>query len=147
MTVLARQVPGFHAVARSDLAGFVVYGDVTAEALSAAVAEALSRLNHGQDELALHVNCGSNLVTAGILAGIGALVGSGDHSRSLWERLPGAVLGATLALCAAVPAGRWVQANVTTSAQVSRLRVAGVLELPPCGVRRHRVAIVTEDPS
>jgi len=50
------------------------------------------------------------------------------------------VLGTTLALILAVPAGRWMQQNVTTSPHVGGLRITGVTRLEG-PVLRHRVTI------
>src|SRR5690606_8299316 len=60
---------------RASLGGFVVMGDVPTPQIEAAAAEALSRLKRGQKQLALHPNCGTNLVTAGIISTSIAAVG------------------------------------------------------------------------
>jgi hypothetical protein len=141
LTLLSQRVPGTQAVARSDPQGFVVYGDVETSALQGVANEALSRLQAGESRLAVHANCGTNLVTAGTLSGLAALLAAAGTRRSWWERLPGAVLGATMALLLAGPAGRWVQANLTTSAEVEGLRIASVSRLNGSTVMRHRVRI------
>ena len=141
-TVLARRAPGVPLVARSDGDGFVVYGEVDTAVLRAAAEEALSRLQAGAAELAIHPNCGTNLVTAGALSGIAALLGAGGRKRSLWDRVPGAILGATLALTMAIPLGRWMQLNVTTSSDVRQLRIAAVTRLENGPVPRHRVLVI-----
>jgi hypothetical protein len=142
VTLLSRRLPGVFIAARSDLQGFTVYGDVDATTLRAAAEEALTRLQQGERQLAVHPNCGTNLVTAGLLSGVAALVAAGGRKRSWWwERLPSAILGATLALTVAAPLGRWAQENVTTSAQVGGLRVADVVALADGPVARHRVVI------
>lgn len=144
VTLLSRRVPGARVAAHSDLAGFTVFGDVETAALRATAEEALARLQRGEAELAIHPNCGTNLVTAGALAGLGALALT--RGRSWWDRAPGAILGATLALILAIPAGRWMQANVTTSADVAGLRIADVTRLGDGGPPRHRVTIGAQTP-
>ncbi|PKO21846.1 MAG: hypothetical protein CVU38_12715 [Chloroflexi bacterium HGW-Chloroflexi-1] len=141
VTLLSRRLPGAQLVARSDGDGFIVYGDVDTATLRAVAEEALARLQAGASELAIHPNCGTNLVTAGALSGIAALLAAGGRKRSLWDRVPGAILGATLALTLAVPLGRWMQLNVTTSSAVRQLRVAAVTRLENGPVPRHRVTI------
>jgi len=141
MTLLSQRVSGVQLVARSDLQGFILYGDVDTGTLKATAEEALARLQHGQSGLALHPNCGTNLVAAGVLSGLAALAASGGQRRSLWERVPSAVLGATVALVVAMPLGRWLQAHVTTSAQVHGLRIVSVTGIGGSAIERHRVTI------
>ncbi len=134
-------MPGAHLFARSDLQGFIVVGEVETATLAAAADEALARLQAGESKLAVHPNCGTNLVTAGVLSGVAAFVATSGRSRSLADRLPSAVLAATLALLAAAPAGRWAQENLTTSPQLAGASIAGVTKLAGGPAMRHRVAI------
>ena len=127
-------------MARSDLDGFTLFGDMDSEVVRLATEEALQRLQSGESGLAVHPNCGTNLVTAGMLSGVAAVVASSGRSRSMWDRVPSALLAATLALILAVPAGRWVQENVTTSPDVDNLHVAKV-QRSGSGAVRHRVSI------
>ena len=48
--------------------GFLVYGRVSTEMLSAASSQALDRLQSGERELAISPYCGSNLVVGAVLA-------------------------------------------------------------------------------
>lgn len=142
VTLLSGRMPGVLIAGRSDLQGFTIYGEVDTGTLRAAAEEALARLAQGERGLAVHPNCGTNLVTAGLLSGVAALVAAGGRKRSWWwERLPSAVLGATLALMVAVPLGRWAQENVTTSTRVGGLRIVDVVALAGGPVTRHRVMI------
>lgn len=141
ITLLSRRLPRLQLVARSDLRGFVVYGSIDTQTLHSAADEALSRLQAGESDLAVHPNCGTNLVTAGMLSGVLALLAGSGHRRSIWDRVPSAVMGATLALLVAGPAGHWMQSNVTTTSHVSGLRVLSVDKLEGGPLERHRVAI------
>jgi hypothetical protein len=142
ITVLSNLLPTAHLVARSDLLGFIVYGDVDSGLLGEAAEQGLSRLQAGESSLAVHPNCGTNLVAAGMLSGVAALVaGTAGHDRSWMDRLPSAILGATVGLILAQPFGRWLQQNVTTSPEVDGLRIAAVTRLGDGPVVRHRVAV------
>jgi hypothetical protein len=141
ITLLDRRAPGAQVVARSDLQGFLVYGSVDTEILQDTVEEALARLQAGETALAVHPNCGTNLVVAGVLSGLAAFVAGSGRDRSVWDRLPSAMLGATLALIVAAPMGRWAQANLTTSWQVEGLRIISVQRVANAPVVRHRVVI------
>lgn len=143
LTVLSRRRPGVRVAARSDPKGFIVYGEVDTLDLKAAAEEALARLNAGEGTLAVHPNCGTNLVAAGVLSGVAALAAVSGERRSLWDRVPAAILAATAALLVAQPLGRWTQEWVTTSSRVTGLRVASVIRFDAGPVTRHRVTITS----
>ena len=142
VTLLSRRLPGTFIAARSDLQGFILYGDVDVLTLRAAVEEAMDRLGQGERQLAVHPNCGTNLAVTGLLSGSAAWLLSSGRKRLWWDRLSGAILGATLALLVAPPIARWAQENITTSPVVIDLRVDDVVRLDGGPVTRHRVVIV-----
>ena len=87
--ILTNQVKGVRLAGRSSDSGFVVFGDVPTEALESAVHEALRRMRNGEHRLAIHPNCGTNLVTAGGLTTLVALAGlRSTDNKSVMERLP-----------------------------------------------------------
>lgn len=126
MHVLAQREPYLNAVARTALDGFYVYGQVDTQALAKAAADGLARLQAGQNELAVHPRCGTNLVVSGLLAGIATFLAMG-RSRSRLSRLPRFILAATLAIIAAQPLGLLVQERFTTSTDVAGTRVNQVV--------------------
>lgn len=143
VTLLSRRLPGTQIAAHSDPGGFIILGALDTATLRATAEEAVARLQRGEAGLAVHPNCGTNLATAGVLSGTAALLAGSGRGRPWWDRLPSAVLGATLALIAAVPLGRWMQENVTTTGEVAGLRIAEVVKLDGGPVTRHRVVIRT----
>jgi hypothetical protein len=140
VTLLSRRIPGVSLVGRSDLQGFILFGDVETHVIEEAATEAVARLQAGEANLAVHPNCGTNLVTAGVLSGLAATLAVSGRNRSWGDRIPASLLAATLALIVAVPAGRWVQENVTTSPHVEGLSVTGVVKQGG-PITRHRVLI------
>ena len=141
VTLLSQRRPDIHLLARSDLQGFVVYGDIETAVLRETAAKAVEQLQAGQVHLAVHPNCGTNLVTSGVLSATGALLFASGRRRPWWDRLPGAILGATFALIAAVPLGRWVQAHLTTDSNVNDLRILDVTRVENSRMNYHRVTI------
>ncbi len=141
VTLLSQRLPGVPLMARSDLQGFILFGDADTHLVAEVALEALSRLQAGEAGLAVHPNCGTNLVTSGMLSGMAVLLVANDRKRSWADRIPSSLLAATLALIFAVPAGRWMQQNVTTSPHVHGLHIKGVTQLKGDRVARHRVAI------
>lgn len=130
LNLLALRYPRENIAGHSDGTGFWIIGNVTLEAVYTAVEEALERMRKGETHLAIHRNCGTNFVTAGVLAGTAAAVsmaGVGRSAREKLERLPLAILMATLALIVAQPLGFFLQEKVTTSGQPGDLQVIEIL--------------------
>jgi len=112
---------------RASLGGFVVMGDVPTEKIEAAASEALSRLKRGQRHLAVHPNCGTNLVTAGLLStSIAALGFMGTDRRRAWERFPVVMLFMMVATLYATPIGMVVQEHITTEGDPENMTIVQV---------------------
>jgi len=142
MHLLAQRAPGKYLMARTTPRGFTLYGQVTADAVAQAVQEALTRLQDGQRYLAIHPNCGTNIATAGVLAGFGAFVALETHrSKSRWVRLSQVLWAATLGVLLAQPLGRWIQAWLTTSPQVENARIGKVTSQRQGSFLRHDIEV------
>jgi hypothetical protein len=140
--VLAERHPGRPLAGHSDLSGFWIIGDLTAEDLASAIQEARLRLESGESKLAVHPNCGTNFATSGVLAGLAAAVvmfGVGKRARDNLDRLPLAILLATLALIVSQPLGLKLQEHVTTSGAMGMLRVVDIIPRLQGKVTAHRV--------
>lgn len=105
--------------------------------------EALNRLRQGDSYLAIHPNCGTNLITAGMLAGSAAflsLIGIGKSSwRDRLNRLPLAIIGTTVALILAQPLGMAAQRRLTTSGNPGDLEIVSVRRIRATRPALHRV--------
>jgi len=126
--LLSARQPRTTLVGRSDPRGFYLFGDASGQAVAEAVQEALARLRAGEQRLAIHPNCGTNLLTAGLLGGTAAfavLAGS-RNSRSRLDRLPMAVVATVLGLLVAQPLGLALQRSVTTEADPKGLEIIEV---------------------
>lgn len=126
MHVLAQRYPYVSLAGRATPKGFIIYGDLSSEAVASAAHEALQRLLAGERELAIHPRCGTNFVAAGVLAGLSSLVVTWRQPRRLLNRLPRVVLAATAAVLMAQPLGVWLQERVTTSSGFEGARIRGV---------------------
>jgi hypothetical protein len=126
----------------SDMGGFWIVGDVPSELLHTAVQEAIGRLRSGESQLAIHPNCGTNYATAGALAGLAgaaAMLGTGKRLQDKLNRLPFAVMLATIALIIAQPLGLLLQARVTTSGHPGSLEVTEITHKKQGRMTVHRV--------
>jgi hypothetical protein len=127
--VLAEKYPRLSMAGHSDAEGFWLLGDVPDGAVAEAVSAALSRLQAGEEELAVHPNCGTKFVTSGVIAGLAAwlgMLGAGKGLRSKLERIPMVISLTTMALFFAQPVGLILQARVTTSGQPGNLHVTHI---------------------
>jgi hypothetical protein len=127
--MLEAKSPDMRAGGRASSNGFYLYGDLPDEsAVCNAANEAIQRMNQGQSDLAIHPRCGTNLVTAGVLSGALAMLGVMASGRKApwYVQLPNAILGAMVGAFLAQPLGPWMQANVTTSAEMRGARVRGI---------------------
>jgi hypothetical protein len=125
--ILAQRYPHKSLIGRSDNRGFFIYGDLSADTLQKVANEALMRLRNGETQLAIHPNCGTNLVTSASLAGVAAffsLFGSkNDDWRKRLERLPTAIILSVMALIIAQPLGNYFQKRFTTNADIGSLEI------------------------
>jgi hypothetical protein len=128
--LLSQAHPQRSFIGRSDPGGFYIYGEVETSHLEEIIHEALNRLREGEHQLAIHPNCGTNLVTSGLLAGgasFVALMGSESEGwRRRLDRLPNAILLAMGALILAQPLGFAAQRHLTVQAEPGDLEILGV---------------------
>ncbi|MCY4146316.1 MAG: DUF6391 domain-containing protein [Chloroflexi bacterium] len=112
---------------RSDSDGFILLGDVPSELVASAANEALQRLAAGESDLAVHPNCGTNLVTASFLATAVGFAGfAGQGRRQALQRFNTVMTVLTLALMIAPALGGELQRHFTTAGDVGGMRVASI---------------------
>lgn len=129
-------------VGHSDPGGFWVIGELSSSTLSETVHQALSKLQNGQEHLAIHPNCGTNLLTSGMLAGLAGaagLLGAGSSRREKIERFPLIILLSMLALIIARPLGPIFQKFITTSGKPGNLKIAEIARYQIRGLTAHRI--------
>jgi hypothetical protein len=130
-------------VGRSDSHGFYLYGNIPTEAVGTAAHQALERLRSGEHRLAIHPNCGTNLLTSGLFAAavaFFALLGVGQSRwRDRLSRLPMAIFATTLALILAQPVGMTAQKYVTTQSDPGDMEIVRVERLRLGHPALHRV--------
>lgn len=131
LNLLVKKVPGVPFSGHSDQKGFWVIGNVSTDLLLETVQEALKRMKNGEHSLAVHANCGTNFVTAGLLAGtlawLGTL-GTANNFKKKLDRWPLLVMLITGALIVAQPLGPKVQAKVTASGEPGQLVVKQIVK-------------------
>lgn len=140
--ILSEKHQGFGAQGNSTHRGFHLnlYGPMTAEAVEAAVHEALRRMQGGEENLALHPNCGTVLLTTATLTTlVGQAVFAVEQRRlkrqnldvgSFLNVLPTAVLAVVLTLIASKPVGMYFQ-SYTTTGKMPELRIKRIERVSP----------------
>lgn len=130
---------------RSSDSGFILIGEAPTEQIEEAVKEALTRMKRGEHKLAIHPNCGTNLVTAAFLTTSVGWLGLGTTTRRpLADRFAWTMAGMVLALLAAQPLGMRLQAHFTTKGdpgdlefvKITRREVRWPLSKDPVTVHR-----------
>lgn len=106
---------------RASNDGFYILGDIEAGELTQCAEEALDRLQRGESSLAVSPLCGTNIAVAGLLAATAATAVLSFDRR----RFSNAFTASMLAVVAAQPLGRLVQAHITTLADLDGVEVTG----------------------
>jgi len=124
ITILSRMIPDLSFSARSFANGFIIFCDVDLNLLRQGTDEALRRLQAGEAELAIHPNCGTNIVVGVSLVTLGTLLGmASSHTR---VRAASAAASSIAGLMAARPLGEYVQRHFTTLPDLKGVRVTDI---------------------
>ncbi|MBI5303520.1 MAG: hypothetical protein HY868_15405 [Chloroflexi bacterium] len=124
--ILTAHNPDLRLVGKADTTGFNIYGEVARDELIIAAREAVARLQRGESKLAVHPRCGTNLLAAGLLTALAAILALGRKPSI--KKLPDVILATTFAAFVAQPLGLQLQARVTTSPDALGARITGVRE-------------------
>jgi hypothetical protein len=144
MHVLSQRNPYAQLMGRSTAGGFFIYGDLDTHQVANAASEALIRLQQGEEHLAVHPRCGTNLAVTAVLAGTAAFSVTLGRSRSKLDRLPLALTAATIGAIAAQPLGHKIQERITTTPEVHGLYIADVRRREQGRIVSHKVVIGRE---
>lgn len=125
--VLSGRIKSARLAGRSSDSGFVLIGNVPTAEVERAAQEALTRMQKGERRLALHPNCGTNLVTAGALTTFSGWLGlrTTDKPVSL-DRLSFTMALMMLAILISQPLGMALQKHFTTKDEPGDLEIESV---------------------
>ena len=125
--LLSERVKNLRMAGRSNESGFVLLGEAPTEQVEAAVRDALRRMRAGERSLAIHPNCGTNLVTTGLLASVAAMLGfAGANRRDIWNRLPTVMVLIMITLVFSPALGMSLQKHFTTDGDPADLEVVSI---------------------
>lgn len=118
---------GYRLSGRSDDSGFVLIGEVPPELVEQAANDALRRMKQGEHRLAVHPNCGTNLVTTGLLVSLIGFAGLGGSSRKVsFNRLPMVMTAMMGAILYGPALGMKLQKHFTTAGDPGDLELVNV---------------------
>jgi hypothetical protein len=136
--VLANKMKsGTRIAGRATISGFHIYGNISNEEVSQAAHEGLTRLKHGEHDLAVSPYCGTNLVASAVLAGLASFLVLRGSKRN--RNLSTAILASLTALIIAQPIGRVAQKHLTTSPDVTAVDIADISSKGNGKIIRHRI--------
>src|SRR5436305_1462851 len=125
ITILSQRMANLSVSARSSTDGFIIFGDVDLGELRHALDEALSRLQAGEAELAIHPNCGTNLAVGVSLVTLGTLVGLAfSQTRT---RLATAAASSFAGWAAARPLGESVQRHFKSLPDLHSIPISSIV--------------------
>lgn len=125
--VLSKRVKNLKIAGRSDAQGFVLMGDVDTDQVEKAVADALKRMKNGEHNLAIHPNCGTNLVTTGMMTTAVAVLGlGGSNTKLTGNRISWTLTMMIGALIVSQPLGMSLQRHFTTDGDPGDMEISGI---------------------
>jgi hypothetical protein len=127
--ILSRKVENLSMAGRSTVTGFYLYGNIPTKEVEAAVSEALQRMQGGEHRLAIHPNCGTGLVTAGILTSVATLAGTTGMKQGFAQRLarlPTIIMLSTMSLILSQPLGLALQQHFTTLGDPGDMEITNI---------------------
>ncbi|MGQ9492274.1 MAG: DUF6391 domain-containing protein [Anaerolineae bacterium] len=144
INVLTEKYPALRLVGRSDWEGFTLYGTVDTDTVKQAITNAWQRLVAGEKQLAIHPRCGTNVATGVVLTSLVSYITLGNRKRSPLGKLLQMLIGLAAVLTLVQPLGVKLQELVTTSPDVSKLRVVDIRCQKQGNLVVHRIKIVQE---
>ncbi len=125
--LLSRRLRSLSMAGRSSPSGFILIGDAPTEQIESAVRDALNRMRSGEHSLAVHPNCGTNLVTTGTLTTLAALIGFGGKTRRVTgDRISFVMTLMMAAVLLSQPLGLAFQRHFTTEGNPGDLDLVSV---------------------
>ncbi|MCC6906113.1 MAG: hypothetical protein IT326_09745 [Anaerolineae bacterium] len=141
--LLAARYPGLRIVGRSDARGFILIGDLPTEQVEEQVNRALARMRNGEHQLAIHPNCGTNLVTIALIGAIltfTLMLGSErEPFFTRLSRIPLIALGIMGAVIFGQPLGMRLQQHVSTLGNPADLEIRSITRRRHGRLILHRV--------
>ena len=119
--MLSRKQKDMPIAAHSNNNGFIVIGNVPTDVLESAVKEAITRLQNGESQWALHPNCGTNLATAGGLTTFSGWLGFGRRKKLTLDRISWTMTLMLVSMLVAPSLGTRIQEHITTKGDIGDL--------------------------
>lgn len=129
MHLLSQMLPGRRFSGIALPTGFWIAGVADLEEIRKAAEVGLARLANGEARLAVHPNCGTNIVVTAFISAAASLTAMelhDDEERGLGDTFSSLVAGGMIGAFAGRPLGPRAQKYVTTDADVNGMSIAGI---------------------
>lgn len=126
LKLLEEFYPGTKMAGISNPKGFFLFADLPTEVVTDAVLKAQKRLAAGENDLAIHPRCGTNLITSSLLAAATAwllLYGSSGTRKPKWYNYLFAISFAIPVYIFSEPLGPRMQKLITTNPDLGEISV------------------------
>lgn len=141
IAVLLRRLDGrVRMMGRTGWNGFYIIGNIPTHVIEEAAQEALHRLQSGERDLAISPMCGTNIVVAGLAAGVASMFAARGH-RGM-DRLGRILVASVVAVLVAQPLGKLAQEYITTTADLDDVRLGRVKRSADMGVICHKIELI-----
>jgi len=135
--LMTKQRAGASIAGWASTDGFHILSNASTETVARSAEEGLARLKEGEHDLAVSPFCGTNLATAAFLAGFASMLTV--RNKRVTGSFSTAVLTSLTAIVIAQPVGKLVQKHITTSADVSDVRIIAVTSSGKGKFTRHKI--------
>ncbi len=127
--ILAGKYKNQNMAGHSNPTGFFLLGDLSTDDVREAATVAMTRLRAGESGLAVHPGCGTNLVASTLLPATFAWVPFQGARSTRWRLLliPLALTFAVFGYLLSKPLGPWLQANITTEADLGDMQIVDII--------------------
>ena len=120
--------------------GYYIFGAIPTETLEQSAKDALRQLREGKEDLAVSSMCGTNLVVAGLAAGMASMIAGRGHSG--WSKFSRMATASMIAAVVAQPLGRLAQKHITTDAEQDNVTSIRVMKKGSGRLTRHKVEVL-----
>ncbi|MBQ6504407.1 MAG: hypothetical protein IJI57_10900 [Flexilinea sp.] len=126
--LLTKAIPGASFAGYSFIKGYWILGKAELQDVQKAAELALARMKNGEQKLAVHPGCGTNIAVTGLCTASAAMLTTLGQSKddSKLERFSAFTSAGIIGALLSRPLGPWTQKNITTDANVSDLNIVSI---------------------
>ena len=126
VTLLSKMLPHVSFSGYSFVKGFWILGKAELQDVQKASEMALARMRNGEQNLAIHPGCGTNIAVTGLCTALAAMLTTHADDDSPWDRFSAFTTAGLIGAFAGRPLGPKVQKYITTDPDVKDLSIVSI---------------------